>query len=154
MIAVVDGPAVAAGRFADDPEEVARQQAMDPSLDHDNPLSEVYEDQIQAADLVILNKTDLMRRGRSGAGPGDDRQGLAAGGESASRRAKGGWIWIVLLGLRRRPRTIWRRGPRITMPRTACTNTTISRVSLYRLPEIVRRRNTAARSDARGQRGA
>jgi cobalamin biosynthesis protein CobW len=60
VIAVVDGPAVAAGRFADDPEEVARQQAADPSLDHDNPLAEVYEDQIRAADLVILNKSDLL----------------------------------------------------------------------------------------------
>ncbi|WP_284947695.1 cobalamin biosynthesis protein CobW [Acidisoma cladoniae] len=60
VIAVVDGPAVAAGRFADDPEEVARQMAADPSLDHDNPLAEVYEDQLGAADLVLLNKTDLM----------------------------------------------------------------------------------------------
>jgi cobalamin biosynthesis protein CobW len=60
VIAVVDGPAVAAGRFADDPEEVARQMAADPSLDHDNPLAEVYEDQLNAADLVLLNKTDLM----------------------------------------------------------------------------------------------
>ncbi len=60
VIAMVDGPAVAAGRFADDPEEVARQRAADPSLDHDNPLAEVYEDQIRAADLVILNKADLL----------------------------------------------------------------------------------------------
>jgi len=60
VIAVVDGPAVAAGRFADDPAEVARQRAADPSLDHDNPLAEVYEDQIRAADLVVLNKTDLL----------------------------------------------------------------------------------------------
>ncbi|MDE1174044.1 MAG: cobalamin biosynthesis protein CobW [Parvibaculaceae bacterium] len=60
VIAVVDGPAIATGRFADDPEEVARQRALDPSLDHDNPLAEVYEDQIRAADLVILNKTDLL----------------------------------------------------------------------------------------------
>ncbi|GLR65348.1 cobalamin biosynthesis protein CobW [Acidocella aquatica] len=60
VIAVVDGPAVAAGRFADDPEDVARQRAADSSLDHDNPLAEVYEDQIRAADLVVLNKTDLM----------------------------------------------------------------------------------------------
>ena len=60
VIAVVDGPVVAAGRFADDPEEVARQRAADPSLDHDNPLAEVYEDQIRAADLVILNKADLL----------------------------------------------------------------------------------------------
>ena len=60
VIAVVDGPAVASGRFADDPEGIARQRELDPSLDHDNPLSEVYEDQIQAADLVVLNKVDLL----------------------------------------------------------------------------------------------
>ncbi|CAN7324982.1 cobalamin biosynthesis protein CobW [Phenylobacterium sp. LjRoot225] len=60
VIAVIDGPAVAAGRFADDPAAVAAQQALDPSLDHDNPLAEVYEDQLSAADLVILNKTDLL----------------------------------------------------------------------------------------------
>ncbi|HTW29910.1 MAG TPA: cobalamin biosynthesis protein CobW, partial [Acetobacteraceae bacterium] len=60
VITVVDGPAVAAGRFADDPEAVARQRAADPSLEHDNPLAEVFEDQLQAADLVLLNKTDRM----------------------------------------------------------------------------------------------
>jgi cobalamin biosynthesis protein CobW len=60
VIAVVDGPAVAAGRFADDPEAVAAQRAADDQLDHDNPLSEVYLDQVQCADLVILNKADLL----------------------------------------------------------------------------------------------
>ncbi len=60
VVAVVDAPAVAAGRFADDPEAVARQRAADPSLDHDNPLAEVYEDQLQAADLIVLNKADLL----------------------------------------------------------------------------------------------
>lgn len=60
VIAVVDGPAVAAGHFADDPDAVARQRAADPQLDHDNPLAEVYEDQLQAADLVVLNKADLL----------------------------------------------------------------------------------------------
>ncbi len=60
VIAVVDGPAVAAGRFADDPLAVAAQRAADPSLDHDNPLAEVYEDQLHAADLVVLNKADLL----------------------------------------------------------------------------------------------
>ena len=60
VIAVVDGPAVAAGRFADDPDAVAQQRAGDASVDHDNPLSEVYEDQLQAADMVVLNKTDLL----------------------------------------------------------------------------------------------
>jgi cobalamin biosynthesis protein CobW len=60
VVAVVDGAAVAAGRFADDPEAIARQRAADDSLDHDNPLEEVYEDQLLCADLVVLNKADLM----------------------------------------------------------------------------------------------
>jgi cobalamin biosynthesis protein CobW len=60
VLAVVDGPAVASGRFADDPEAVARQRAEDPSVDHDNPLAEVYQDQLQAADMVVLNKADLL----------------------------------------------------------------------------------------------
>jgi cobalamin biosynthesis protein CobW len=60
VVAVVDGAAVAAGRFADDPEAIARQRAADESLDHDNPLEEVYEDQLLCADLVVLNKADLM----------------------------------------------------------------------------------------------
>ena len=60
VVAVVDGPAVAVGRFADDPAAVARQRAADPGLDHDNPLAEVYEDQLQSADLVVLNKADLL----------------------------------------------------------------------------------------------
>jgi cobalamin biosynthesis protein CobW len=60
VITLVDGPAVAAGRFADDPEAVARQRAEDPSVDHDNPLAEVYEDQLFAADMVVLNKADLL----------------------------------------------------------------------------------------------
>ena len=60
VIAVVDGPAVAAGRFADDPDAVAAQRAADGQLDHDNPLSEVYLDQLQCADLVVLNKADLL----------------------------------------------------------------------------------------------
>lgn len=60
VVAVVDGPAVAAGRFADDPEALAAQRASDASLDHDNPLEEVYEDQLLCADLVVMNKSDLM----------------------------------------------------------------------------------------------
>ncbi len=60
VIAVVDAGAVAEGRFADDPEEIARQRAADPSLDHDNPLEEVYEDQLLCADMIVLNKTDLL----------------------------------------------------------------------------------------------
>jgi cobalamin biosynthesis protein CobW len=60
VLAVIDGAAVAAGLFAADPEAVARQRVMDPSLAHDNPLEEVFTDQLACADLVILNKTDLL----------------------------------------------------------------------------------------------
>lgn len=60
VIAVVDAAAVADGRFADDPEAIAAQRAEDPSLDHDNPLEEVYEDQLLCADLIVLNKSDLL----------------------------------------------------------------------------------------------
>src|SRR5438105_3258327 len=60
VVAVVDGAAVAAGRFADDPDAVSRQRAQDTALEHDNPIEEVYEDQLLCADLVVLNKADLM----------------------------------------------------------------------------------------------
>ncbi|KQP61197.1 cobalamin biosynthesis protein CobW [Methylobacterium sp. Leaf108] len=60
VVAVVDGPAVAAGFFADDPAALAAQRADDASVDHDNPLEEVFEDQLLCADLVIVNKADLL----------------------------------------------------------------------------------------------
>lgn len=60
VVAVVDGAAVAEGRFADDPAKLAAQRAADGSVDHDNPLEEVYEDQLLCADLVVLNKADLL----------------------------------------------------------------------------------------------
>ncbi len=60
VVAVVDAAAVAAGRFADDPAKLAAQRAADGSIDHENPLEEVYEDQLLCADLVLLNKTDLL----------------------------------------------------------------------------------------------
>jgi cobalamin biosynthesis protein CobW len=60
VLTVIDAAALAAGRFADDPTAVAAQRAADPSVDHDNPLEEVFGDQLACADLVILNKTDLI----------------------------------------------------------------------------------------------
>ncbi|MBT4699891.1 MAG: cobalamin biosynthesis protein CobW, partial [Rhodospirillaceae bacterium] len=60
VIAVIDGPAVSDGLFATDPLELARLREEDPSLDHDSPLEELYEDQLNSADLVIVSKQDLM----------------------------------------------------------------------------------------------
>lgn len=60
VVAVVDGPAVAAGRFAADPEAVQAQRRADDALDHDSPLEELFHDQLNCADLVVLNKADLL----------------------------------------------------------------------------------------------
>jgi cobalamin biosynthesis protein CobW len=59
VIALADAEAVAAGRFAPDVAAVHAQAAADGSLDHETPLSEVFEDQIACADLVLLSKADL-----------------------------------------------------------------------------------------------
>jgi cobalamin biosynthesis protein CobW len=59
VIALADAEAVAAGRFAPDPAAVDAQCAADGNLDHETPLSEVFEDQIACADIVLLTKADL-----------------------------------------------------------------------------------------------
>ncbi|WP_447774606.1 cobalamin biosynthesis protein CobW [Variovorax boronicumulans] len=60
VVTVVDGPAAASGQFAANPAQVDVQRRADPNLDHESPLHELFEDQLSAADLVVLNKTDLM----------------------------------------------------------------------------------------------
>lgn len=60
VITVVDCAAVAAGTFASDLEAIAAQRQEDDSLEHETPLQELFEDQLACADLVILNKTDLV----------------------------------------------------------------------------------------------
>ena len=52
VVTLADAEAVAAGRFAPDP------AAMGAS-DHETPMSEVFEDQISCADIVLLSKADL-----------------------------------------------------------------------------------------------
>ena len=59
VIALADAEAVAAGRFAPDVAAVDAQRAADDSLDHETPLSEVFEDQIACADIILLTKPDL-----------------------------------------------------------------------------------------------
>jgi cobalamin biosynthesis protein CobW len=60
VVALVDGPAVLSGQFAHDPEAVDAQRRADPELDHDAPLRELFEDQLAAADLVIVSKVDEL----------------------------------------------------------------------------------------------
>ncbi|MFL5283013.1 MAG: cobalamin biosynthesis protein CobW [Rhodopila sp.] len=98
VIAVVDGTALADGRVAADHNALAAQRAADPSLEHDNPVEEVFDDQIACADLVVLTKTDLLD------GAGIERA-RAAVGKALPRAAslvtsQGGRIDpAVLLGL-------------------------------------------------------
>ncbi len=60
VITVVDGPALAEGRFAHSHEQLESQRQADESLDHDPSIQELYDDQLGAADLVIISKTDLI----------------------------------------------------------------------------------------------
>ncbi|ASP21207.1 putative GTP-binding protein YjiA [Antarctobacter heliothermus] len=59
VIALADAEAVASGRFAPDVARVDAQRLADDSIDHETPLSEVFEDQIACADIILLTKPDL-----------------------------------------------------------------------------------------------
>ena len=60
VITVIDGPAVADGRIAHNPEQVAEQRQDDENLDHDPSLQELLEDQLGSADMVIISKSDMV----------------------------------------------------------------------------------------------
>jgi len=60
VVTVVDGKAVSEGRFAHSVEAVDAQRALDENLDHETPLSELFEDQVACADLIVVNKSDLL----------------------------------------------------------------------------------------------
>src|SRR5204862_7891329 len=60
VVTVVDALALSEGRVVLDDAALASQRAADPALDHDDPIEEVFEDQLACADLVVLSKTDLV----------------------------------------------------------------------------------------------
>ncbi|NVK17167.1 MAG: cobalamin biosynthesis protein CobW [Methylocystaceae bacterium] len=60
VVAVIDTHAVDMGRFADDEASIQKMREADDNLDHDNPLEDVFEDQLLCADMVLLNKSDLV----------------------------------------------------------------------------------------------
>ena len=60
VVTVVDGAAVSQGRVADNEAGIAEQRAKDESLDHDDPIEELFEDQLRCADLIVISKTDLI----------------------------------------------------------------------------------------------
>ncbi|WP_394197586.1 cobalamin biosynthesis protein CobW [Litoreibacter albidus] len=60
VVTVVDGKAVSEGRFAHNVAAVDAQRKQDDNLDHETPLSELFEDQIACADMIVVNKSDLL----------------------------------------------------------------------------------------------
>ncbi|PIB22852.1 cobalamin biosynthesis protein CobW [Amylibacter kogurei] len=60
VVTVVDGKAVTEGRFAHNVAAVDAQRKLDENLDHETPLSELFEDQIACADMIVVNKSDLL----------------------------------------------------------------------------------------------
>ena len=67
VVTVVDGKAVAEGRFAHDVAAVDAQRALDENLDHETPLSELFADQVACADMIVVNKADLLGEAEAGA---------------------------------------------------------------------------------------
>jgi len=60
VVTVVDASAVAEGRVASDEAKLAEQRAKDLSLEHDDPVEELFEDQLRCADLILIAKADLV----------------------------------------------------------------------------------------------
>ena len=79
VVTVVDAKALAEGRFADDEAAVQAQRAADPNLDHENPIEELFEDQLNCADMVIVNKTDLLDAGEHDQVTGDLKAKVRSG---------------------------------------------------------------------------
>jgi cobalamin biosynthesis protein CobW len=98
VVTVIDGRAFADGVFAEDPEALAAQRAADPNLDHDSPLEELFDDQLACADLVVLNKSDLLQESELSAVREQIVQ-AARGGARLLTSAHGAVDPAVLLGL-------------------------------------------------------
>ena len=60
VVTVVDGRAVQDGQFAHNIAAVDAQRKLDENLDHETPLSELFEDQVTCADMIVVNKSDLL----------------------------------------------------------------------------------------------
>ncbi len=98
VVTLVDGAAMAEGRFAHNEAAVDAQRGADDNLDHETPLSELFEDQLACADMIIINKTDLLSEAQS-----DDLEARLKGGARAGvhviRTTMGAVSPQTLLGL-------------------------------------------------------
>ena len=61
VVTVVDGEALSAGSPVGDPDALERQRQDDQSLDHLTAIEDLFEDQLQAADLVLISRSDQLQ---------------------------------------------------------------------------------------------
>ena len=61
VVTVVDGEAMSGGSPVGDPEALERQRQEDQSLDHLTAIEDLFEDQLQAADLVLISRSDCLQ---------------------------------------------------------------------------------------------
>ncbi len=60
VVALVDGEALAAGSVLADPAALEAQRLADPSLDHASAIEELFAEQLDAADLVLISRADCL----------------------------------------------------------------------------------------------
>ena len=60
VVAVVDGEALAAGSVVANPAALEAQRLADPSLDHASAIDELFAEQLEAADLVLISRADCL----------------------------------------------------------------------------------------------
>ena len=60
VVTVVDGEALSAGSPVGDPAALERQRQEDPSLDHLTAIDDLFKDQLEAADLVLISRSDRL----------------------------------------------------------------------------------------------
>ena len=130
VVAVIDG--AGRRRRAASPtirQAVDAQRAADPSLDHESPLDELFEDQLVCADLVVLNKADLLGDADRAQGRSAIRRHRAAGAKMIAAEHRRDRSGASCLGSAPRPRTISARGASHHDARRRSTITTTSKAS-------------------------
>ena len=60
VVTVVDGEALSAGSPVGDPRALERQRQEDPNLDHLTAIDDLFRDQLEAADLVLISRSDCL----------------------------------------------------------------------------------------------
>ncbi len=60
VVTLVDAAALALGKVTQNEAQIQAVRQADDMLDHETPLGELFEDQVSCADLIVMNKTDLI----------------------------------------------------------------------------------------------